>query len=176
MKLKLISFFLFLSSSFILPLTAFYNSDDSDFPTESKEEYKATVQQIIADLKDMRPSLVMRFCKILDLEEDGFNRTLFYYQQQYKTLASGFHHLIEIDPNYIYMIETIQHDLDREQNTLSNATTSKTKNKCLTNFHSGLTGAAMIADRILDGMNLKQLHKSSKKLKRSRQIHPYPQL
>lgn len=164
MKLKFFSFFLLFLSYFSFPLHAYHADDNSDSEINSKEDYTETIKQIMGDLKMMRPSLLMNFCKILDLEDDGFNKSHFYYQQQYEFLTSGFQYLTEIDSHFVYLVETIKHNLEKEQNTFNNATTRKTKNKCLNNFYNGLLGSFSIVDEILNGLTFNQLYKKSKKL------------
>jgi len=165
MKLKFFSLFFFFLSSFSWTILHGYSEEnDAEFLIESKRDYQDTVRQMIGDLHVMRPSLLMNFCKILDLEEDGLSKTLYYYQQQYKSLAAGFSFVLEVDSNFVYLLEFIEHDLEKEQNTFNNATTCKTKTKCLNNIYNGLLGSAMITNRILDGQNFSQLYKASKKL------------
>lgn len=172
MKLKFIALFFLFLSSFSLILYGYNEDDDSEFTIDSKEDYRNTVKQIIGDLSVLRPSLLMNLCAIInpELKENKIDKALLYYQQQYQLLAAGFPCIIESDPNFLYLIEFIEYDLAKEQNTLSNATSCKTKSKCLNKIYNGLLGSAMIIDRILDGLNFKQICRIPKTLNNSTKL------
>ncbi|PWU05860.1 MAG: hypothetical protein C5B43_02685, partial [Verrucomicrobia bacterium] len=164
MKLKFLSLLFLILTSFTC-ITYAEDEDQNPLP-QNLEDYRVAIKDAISDLNFMNPGLLMNFCKILNIEEDGFNKTLFYYQKQYELLASGFPYVLEINKDFIYLLETINHNIEKEQTNFNNFTSLTAKCKCLKNLYHGLLGSYLIIDRILDGefSNLTQIHKASKKL------------